>query len=269
MGHFITSIYSGGDKIYTADQICSMIDFLADNIFVKFGECLFSQVIGIPMGTNCAPLLTDLFLYSHENEFLDSLVKSGHRRFARSFNRFYRYIDDLIVFNNKNFLDYVKDIYLHQLNAEKANRLDDQANYLDLTFIIGNNNRLNTKLYDKRDGFNFHIVNFPFLSSDIPSGPSDGVYIPQLIRYARCCTYYDGFGNRHKLLVGRLLSHGYEVNRLRNSFQKCYGRYPDLVAKYQTSVRDMLNESFVPFLIQQTLACSPAHAFQREKRVVC
>ena len=148
--------------MYTADQICNMIDFLVDNIFVKFGGCLFGQVIGIPMGTHCA----DLFLHSYESEFLDSLVKSGHRRLARSFNLCYRYIDDLIVFNNKKFIDYVKEIYPSELkNVEKANRLDDQANYLDLTFIIDTNNRLYTKLYDKRDDFNFHIVNFPFLSS--------------------------------------------------------------------------------------------------------
>ena len=126
--------------------------------------------------------------------------------------------------------------------------LDDQANYLDLTLIIGNKkyNRLYTKLYDKSDDFYFHIVNFPCLSSNIPSGPSYGVYISQLIRYARCCTYYDDFAYRHKLLVDRLLSQGYKVNRLRNYFQKLYGRYPDLVAKYQKSVRDMLNDSF-PF----------------------
>ena len=62
-----------------------------------------------------------------------------------------------------------------ELNVEKANRLDDQANYLDLTFIIGNNNRLCMKLYGKRDDFNFHTVNFPFLSSDIPTGPLYGV----------------------------------------------------------------------------------------------
>ena len=62
---------------------------------------LFRQVIGIPMGTNCAPLLADLFLYSYENEFLDNMIRSGHRRLARSFNLCYRYIDDLIVFNNK------------------------------------------------------------------------------------------------------------------------------------------------------------------------
>ena len=163
-----------------------------------------------------------------------------------SFNLCCRYIDELIVFNNKKFIDYAKDIYPSELNVEKANRLDDQANYLDLTFIIGNNNRLYTKLYDKRDDFNFHIVNFSFLSSNIPSSPSYGVYISQLIRYARCCTYYDDFGYRHKPLVNRLLSQNYKVNRLRNSFQKCYGQYPDLVEKYQKSVRDMLNDLF-PF----------------------
>ena len=77
---------------------------------------------------------------------------------------------------------------------------------------IGNNNRLYTKLYDKRDDFNFRIVNFPFLSSNIPSGPSYGVYISQIIRHARCCTYYGDFGYRHNLLVDKLLLHGYEVN---------------------------------------------------------
>ena len=88
--------------------------------------------------------------------------------------------------------------------------MDDQASHLDWAFIIGNNNRLYTKLYDKCDDFD--IVNFSFLSSNIPSGPSYGVYISQLIRYARCCTYYDDFGYRHKLPVNRLLSQGYKAN---------------------------------------------------------
>ena len=167
-GYFIDTINPGGDNLYTADQICRMVEFLIDNIFVKFGGCLFRQVIGIPMGTNCAPLLADLFLYSYESEFLDNMIRGGHRKLARSFNLCYRYIDDLIVFNNKKFGDYVKEIYPFQLTVEKANTSDDLANYLDLTFIIESNNRLCTKLYDKRDDFDFHIVNFPFLSSNIP-----------------------------------------------------------------------------------------------------
>ena len=90
---------------------------------------------------------------------------------ARSFNLCYRHKDDLIVFNNKKFGDYVKEIYPSQLTVEKANTSDDLANYLDLTFIIESNNRLYTKLYDKRDDFDFHMVNFPFLLSNIPSNP--------------------------------------------------------------------------------------------------
>ena len=73
----------GRDSMYTADNICKMIEFLIDNIFVQFGERLFCQMIGIPMGTNCAPLLADFFLYLYENEFFDNMIRSGHRRLAR------------------------------------------------------------------------------------------------------------------------------------------------------------------------------------------
>ena len=135
-GYFTDDINGSGDNVYSANNICKMIEFLIDNIFVQFGGHLFHQVIGIPMGTNCAPSLADLFLYSYDNEFLDNIIKSGHRRLARSFNLCYRYIDDLIVFNNKKFLDYLKEIYLSQLTVEKANKLDHLADYLDLTFVI-------------------------------------------------------------------------------------------------------------------------------------
>ena len=113
-----------------------LLNFLIDNIFVQFGGRLFCQVIGIPMGTNCAPLLADLLLYSYENEFLVNMIRSGHRRLARSFNLCYRYMDDLIVFNNKKFLDYLNEIYPSQLTAGKANKSDHLADYLDLTIII-------------------------------------------------------------------------------------------------------------------------------------
>ena len=117
------------------------------------GGCLSRQVIGIPMRTNCAPLLVDLFLYSYENEFLDNMIKSGHRRLARSFNLCYGYINDLIVFNNKKFLDYLKEIYPSQLTVEKANKSDHLEDYLDLTFIIDSGGKLSTRLYDKYDDF--------------------------------------------------------------------------------------------------------------------
>ena len=101
------------------------------------------------MGTNCPPLLADLFLYSYENKVLDNMIKGGHRRLARSFNLCYRYIDDLIVFNNKKFLDYLKEIYPSDLTVEKNNKSDHLADYLDLTLIIDSRGKLSTRLYDK------------------------------------------------------------------------------------------------------------------------
>ena len=123
------------------------------------------------------PLLADLCLYSYESDFLDDMIRSGHRKLARSFNLCFRYIDDLIVFSDKKFWEYAKNIYLSQLNVEKTNQSDNLASYLDLTFTLEKDGNLSAKLYDKRDDFDFHIVNFPFLSSNIPSGPSYGVYI--------------------------------------------------------------------------------------------
>ena len=130
--------------------------------------------------------------------------------------------DDLIDFNNKKVGDYVKEIYPSQLTVEKTSTSDDLANYLDLIFMIGNNNRLYTKLSDKRDDFDFHIVNFSFLSSNIPSSLSCDAFILQLIRHARCCSYYDDFEYRHKLLFDRLLSQGYEVKYLRSSVKNLW-----------------------------------------------
>ena len=63
-----------------------MLEFLIDNIFVSFGGTLFQQVVGIPMGTNCAPLLSDLFLYSYESEFLQKLVKDKKIHEVKAFN---------------------------------------------------------------------------------------------------------------------------------------------------------------------------------------
>ena len=114
---------------------------------------------------------------------------------------------------------------------------------IDLTFTIEKDGKMSTKLHDKRDDFDFHIVNFPFLSSNISSGPSYGAYILQLVRYARCCSYYDDFRHCHQMLVERLVSQRYQYQCLRSSFKKFYGRYQDLIVKYQRSVLDIVRDS--------------------------
>ena len=121
-----------------------------------------------------------------------------------------------------------------------ANKSDHLADYLDLTFIIDSGGKLSTRLYD----FGFHTVKFLFLSSNIPSGPSYGVYISQFIKYARCCLHYDDFRYHHKCLVDQHRSQGYIALKLEKSSKKIYGRYQDLIEKYQSSVNLMVNDSF-------------------------
>ena len=63
-----------------------MLEFLVDNIFVVFAEKVFQQIVGIPMGTNCAPLLAEICLYSYEAEFIKSLLSTGRKQLAYRFN---------------------------------------------------------------------------------------------------------------------------------------------------------------------------------------
>ena len=240
---YFTSDPLNGDNKYTVNDICKMIEFLVDNIYVRFGGQLFQQMVGIPMGTNCAPLLADLFLCSYENEFLDKLIKEGKRKLARKFNLSYRYTEDLISVNNKRFKEFISDIYPKELTVSETTDSTSIASYLDLLFIRDKSNNITTKSYDKPDAFVFHIVNFPLMSSNIPSVPACGVYVSQLIRYPHCCSNYSGFLLCHRALVTRLQSQGYKVNHLSNTFKNFYGRHTDLVGQYKKSVCQMFADS--------------------------
>ena len=90
--------------------------------------------------------------------------------------------------------------------------------------------------------FNFHITNFPFLSSNIPSSPAYGVFISQLIRYARASSSYECFILRAVRLSNKLLGQGYVKERLKSSLRKFYGRYGDLIKQYEVPLSRMLHD---------------------------
>ena len=99
---YFTSDPLNGDNKYTASDICRMIEFLVDNIYVRFGGQRFRQMVGLPMGTNCVPLLADLFLYSYEIEFLDKLIKEGKRKLARNNKMIKDLRRSFLIFTAKN-----------------------------------------------------------------------------------------------------------------------------------------------------------------------
>ena len=102
----------------------------------------------------------------------------------------------------------------HQLN--KANTSDTEAAFLDFHLSISND-IVSTKIYDKREDFDFEIVNFPFLDGDVPRSTSYGVYISQLIRFARASSYITDFNTHNTLLTQKLLKQGYLYHKLRKN----------------------------------------------------
>jgi hypothetical protein len=108
-----------GKTCYSEEQVISILEFLIDSIFVSFGGTLFQQVVGIPMGTSCAPLLADLSVYSYESEFLQKHVKDKNIHEARAYNFTYRYIDDVLSINNSRFAEFLPSIYPPELEVKR------------------------------------------------------------------------------------------------------------------------------------------------------
>ena len=240
---YFVKYHTDAAKKYTEFDIVNMLNFLVDNIFVEFGGQVYQQTIGIPMGTNCAPLLADLYLYSYEAEFMQGLLKRGQKKLAQSFNYTYRYIDDVLSLNNSTFSDHLHSVYPDELDIKDTTESSHSASYLDLLLEI-DNTKLCTRLYDKRDDFNFTIVNFPFLESNIPASPAYGVYVSQLIRYARACSTYTDFLSRALLLTSKLLKQGYLQPRLMATCKKFYGRHHSLIMKYGVAVSQLIADLF-------------------------
>ena len=135
----------------------------------------------------------------------------------------------------------VNQIYPPELQLNKTNTLDTEAPFLDLHLSISNN-FVSSKIYDKRDDFDFDIVNFPFLDGDVPRRPSNGVYISQLIRFARVCSHVNDLSTRYKCLTAKLLKQGYRYQKLRKAFSKFYRRHFELISKFNVGLKSLLHQ---------------------------
>ena len=184
------------------------------------------------MGTNCAPLL--LICFCSAMRGTKSLSKEKRYDLIDAFNSTFRYLDDLLNIDNIHFEHMVHRIYPAQLQLNMANATDTEAAFLDINLPI-HNDIVSTKIYDKRDDFN--IVNFPFLDGDVPQRPSYGVYISQLIHFARASSHVTDFNNRNKFLTAKILKQGYRYHKHRNAFSKFYRRHFELIEKYHVSLK--------------------------------
>ena len=193
------------------------------------------------MGTNCASLVADLFLYCYERHFIDSLNHDNQADVIEAFNSTSRYLDDLLNIDNPYFEGMVNQVYPPELQLNKANISDTEAPFLDL-HLFGANGFISSKIYDKRDDFDFDIVNFPFLDGVVPRHASYGVYMSQLLRFARVCNHLTDFNARNKWLTAKLLQQGYRYHKHRKTFSKFYRRHYKLISIYNNGSKTLLNE---------------------------
>ena len=133
-------------------------DYLIDNVYVKAGNRVYRQTIGIPMGTDCAPQLANLYLFPHEYMYMRALMKSNlgmAKRFCNTVR--YNIIDDLLALNNKKFEEEIVNIYPPELTLKWTTKSDTTLSYLDVSISICQGKFI-TEVFDKRDNFNFILI---------------------------------------------------------------------------------------------------------------
>ena len=207
---------------FSRQLVKDAMQYLMDNCYFTFGEKVFRQVIGIPMGSDPAPFMANLFLYHYESKWVRNLKKSNIQK-ARKFSHTFRFIDDLLTINDDNlFLNNFSDIYPPELelNLEASG---DHVSFLDLDLTL-DGKQVAIKLFDKRDHFPFSITRLPFASSNIPSYMFYASIGAEILRIGRVSSNEDSFFASAKAIISRAMKQGAKTNRLSKSLKKIFGR---------------------------------------------
>ena len=238
------AFFTSGDtkryQLWSCQNVCEALTYLLDKIYIRFGTKLYRQIVGIPMGTNCAPLVAD-FLFCYKRDFLTSLSDIKQAEIIEAYKSTSRYLDDLLNIDNPYFEGMVNRIFPPELLLNKAYTSDTESPVLDLHSSISNG-CVSSKIYDKRDDFDFDILNFPFWDGDLPRFTSYGVFISHLIRFARVSSHVTDFNIRNISVTVKILQQGYRYHKLRKTFYKFYRRHYELVSKFSVGLKTLLHQ---------------------------
>ena len=134
------AFFTSGDtkryKRWSSLNVCEALTYILDNIYIRFGNKFYRQIVGIPMGTNCAPLVADLFLFWYERDFMTSLSDVKQAEIIKAFKSTSRYLDDLLNIDNPYFEGMVNHIYPPELQLNKANTSDTEALFLICIYLF-------------------------------------------------------------------------------------------------------------------------------------
>ena len=167
-----------------------------------------------------------------------SLSEDNQSGVVEAFGSTSRCLDDLLGIGNNFFDSMVDRIYPLGLQLSGANVSDAGASFLDLHLSVSDG-FVKAGVCDGRDYFDFDIVGFPFLDGGVPRSASCGVYVCQLIRFARVSSHVDDFSTRSGVLTAKPLRQGYRYHKLRKAFSKFYRRRFDIVSKYNVGLKTL------------------------------
>ena len=238
---FFTSEDKGRCRLWSCRGVCEALMYLLDNIYIRFGTELCRQIVGIPMGTNCAPLVADLFLFCCGRDFMTSLSDVKQAGIVGAFECTSGYLDDLLSVGNPCFGGMVGRVFPPGLRLGRASASDAEAPFMDLHLSVSNG-FVSSGVCDKRDDFCFDVVNFQFLGGGVPRSASYGVYISQLVRFARVSSHVVDFGARGGGLAAELLQRGCRCRRLRGTFSKFCRRRCGLVSGFGVGLEALLRQ---------------------------
>ena len=240
-GAFFASEEPGRCHAWSCRGVCGALAFLLDGIFIRFGTKLYRQVVGIPMGTNCAPLVADLFLFCCGGDFVVSLSDGGRADVVGAFDAASRCLDDVLDIDGVCFEGVVGRVCPSGLQLGGASASGAEAAFLDLRLSVSDG-IVSTKICGRRDDFDFEIVNFPFLDGGVPRSASCGVCVSWLVRFAGASSCVTDFNTRNKLLTQKLLGQGCQCRKLRKTFSEFCGRYFGLISGFQVGLGSLLRQ---------------------------
>ena len=182
----------------TRGNLMGWIRFLVENTYVCNNGTIRRQTVGLPMGTNCAPLLANLYLYAYEARWIDRLCNHGEIVKARLAHMTFRLIDDVFSLDNASFEEYIRvnapedldgphtgGIYPRELKLNDTKVSDPEVMFVGMT-IKDEDGELVMDVFDKRRSFPFEVIRYPHMESVIPSNVPYGVFVGLFTRYRIC-----------------------------------------------------------------------------------
>ena len=237
---YFSNSKSNKNVAFSKEDLIECLTFLIDNSYVNINGVIYRQIIGIPMGTNSAPQIANIYLHVYEFLYISNLVELGDDESLEKLSNIFRYQDDLISFNDLGLLENIlQDIYPREMIVNKTNISPCKCNYLDMTISIYRG-KFVVKLFDKRKDYQFNVISYPFLDGNVPLDRSHGIFMSQLIRICNVNTELNQFLEDIRILSRKLCRQGFNPAALRKILLKFYHSKIDFWGKFGVDLYENL-----------------------------